>query len=151
MLWKEFQYLWTKISKLKTKLFIPNLAWINVSFKVVNYFHKKLYHKYLARSRISKLRLESFRILKIIKHTFYANISGFGLTIQKGFVIFPNENNCKNDLKCRPRKIFFATKKMFQSRSPKIALNGVSFTFLSYWIKLDLHLTLEDFHNKELH
>ena len=71
--------------------------------------------------------------------------------IIKWFGIFPNENNRKNDLKYRPRKFFFATKKIFQSRSPKIALNSISFTFLSYWIRitLDLHLTQEDFYKKE--
>ena len=34
--------------------------------------------------------------------------------------------------------------KFFQSRSPKIALNGIAFTVLSYWITLDLCLTVED-------
>ena len=41
-------------------------------------------------------------------------------------------------------KVILKTKKIIQSRLPKTALNNIFFTFLSYWITLDLHLTLED-------
>ena len=46
---------------------------------------------------------------------------------------------------------FFLAKTTVKYRWPKIALNSISFIFLSYWITLDLHLTLEDSHKKELH
>ena len=42
------------------------------------------------------------------------------------------------------------TKKIFHSRSTKTLLNGISFTFLSYWKTSDLHLVLEDFCKTEL-
>ena len=32
-------------------------------------------------------------------------ILGFKLTFQKLFASFPNENNLKTDLKCRPRRL----------------------------------------------
>ena len=45
----------------------------------------------------------------------------------------------------------WATKKMFHSRSPKTTIQGISFTFLSYWITWDLYLILEDFYLEELY
>ena len=52
---------------------------------------------------------------------------------------FPDENNCKTDLKCHPS--WLVDKENF---SLKIAYSNISFTCLSYWITLDLHLILED-------
>ena len=42
------------------------------------------------------------------------------------------------------------TKKIFHSRSSKLALNGFFFTFLSYWKTSDLHLVLKDFNKKRI-
>ena len=53
---------------------------------------------------------------------------------------FANENKFKTDIKCRPSCL--GQEKKFNSRSPKTALNGISFTSLNYWITSDLHQDL---------
>ena len=73
----------------------------------------------------------------------------FDLTFQKWFVSFPNVNNCKTDLKCRPPCL--DKKKIFHSKLPKTALDIISFTSLSYWWKAsDWHLILENFYKKNV-
>ena len=58
---------------------------------------------------------------------------------------FPEEKNCKTNLKCHPA---WVAKKSFYSRLPQMAF---LLPFLSYWITSDSHLILEDFYEKELY
>ena len=58
---------------------------------------------------------------------------------------FPNENNHKTDKCCQPRP---GPKKTFHCKSPEMAINGICFTFLSYWITSDLYVILENFYSK---
>ena len=52
---------------------------------------------------------------------------GFGLTFQKRFVRFPNENNCKTYLKCCPP--WLGDKEIFHSRLPKTVLDSIFLPF----------------------
>ena len=61
---------------------------------------------------------------------------------------FHSENNRNTDLKCRPPRL--GDEEIFHSRSPKMALNGISFTFLSYRKISDLYLIPEGVYKKRM-